>query len=137
MQRPAMKKQVGERKNNYQYLKHCAQKEREIMSSYIEKLQPQCEQFVHYQVAVEKVEASVTNKKTRKRMLYLLRKVSDSRDLSSAMDKLKDEFGLKGHQCERILKRFSKLGISPITLPSTVSFDTIPNLISVSTDESS
>lgn len=83
------------------------------------------------------VEKNITNKSTKEWMLYLLRKVSDSRDLSSAMDKLKDEFGLKSHQCERILKRFAKLGINPITLPSTVCFDTLPNLITVlnTTDE--
>lgn len=137
MERPAIKKQVGEQVNNYQYLKSCAQQGSEILSWYIDRLQPKCEQYIHYQAAVDMVEKNITNKRTKEWMLYLLRKVSDSRDLSSAMDKLKDEFVLKRHQCERILKRFAKLGINPITLPSTVSLDTLPNLITVlnTTDE--
>ena len=131
LQRPAMKKQVGEQLNNYRYLKDCAQQGSEILLWYIDRLQPKCEQYIHYQAAVDMVEKKVTNKKTKERMLYLLRKVSDSRDLSSAMEKLKDKYGLKGHQCERVLEQFAKLAISPITLPSNVSLDTLPSLITV------
>ena len=83
------------------------------------------------------VEKNIANKNTKERMLYLLRKVSDSHNLSSAVVKLKDKFNLKGHQCDRVLRQFAKLGISPITLPSTVSFDTLPILITVSTEKSS
>lgn len=131
LQRPAMKKLVGEQMNNYCYLIKCAQQESEILSWYTDRLQPKCEQYIHYQAAVDMVEKHVTNKKTRERMLYLLRKVSDSHNLSSAMVKLKGKFDLKGHQCDRVLGQFAKLGISPITLPSSVSLDTLPSLMTV------
>jgi len=126
-----MKKQLGEQLNNYQYLKESAQQGSGILAWYIDRLQPKCEQYIHYQVAVDTVKKNITNKKTQERMLFLLRKVSDSRDLSSAMEKLKNEFDLKGHQCNRVLEQFAKLAISPITLPSNVSLDTLPSLITV------
>ena len=51
-------------------------------------------------------------------MEYLLRKTSDSRDLTAALEKLKKKYGLKNGQVNRVLKQFCKLGISPITLPN-------------------
>ena len=60
----------------------------------------------------------VKHAKTRARMLYLLRKTSDSRDLTAALEKLKKEFDLSGGQIKRLLKKFRKCGISPITLPN-------------------
>ena len=60
----------------------------------------------------------VKHAKTRARMLYLLRKTSDSRDLTAALEKLKKEFDLSGGQIKRLLKKFRKCEISPITLPN-------------------
>ena len=59
------------------------------------------------------------SKKMRERMLYLLRKASDRKSLSAAIDDLRDEFDLKTGQVARVLKKFDKLGISPITLANT------------------
>ena len=52
-------------------------------------------------------------------MAYLLRKASDSRNLTSALEKLKEKYGLKSSQVNRILRWFQKLGISPITLANS------------------
>ena len=68
------------------------------------------------------------SKKTRERMLYLLRKASDRKSLSAAIEDLKVEFGLKSGQINRVLKKFDKLGISPITLTNTESEENLPAL---------
>ena len=43
----------------------------------------------------------------------------DDYDLTAALEKLKKEFNLNGRQIKRLLKKFRKCGISPITLPNT------------------
>ena len=52
-------------------------------------------------------------------MSYLLRKTSDSRDLTAALDKLRQRFELNTEQVKRVLKGFRKVGISPITIPNS------------------
>ena len=61
-------------------------------------------------------------------MLYLLRKASDRKSLSAAIEDLKVEFGLKSGQIARVLKNFDKLDISPITLTNTESEENLPAL---------
>ena len=61
-------------------------------------------------------------------MLHLLRKASDRKSLSAAIEDLKVEFGLKSGQIARVLKKFDKLGISPITLTNTESEENLPAL---------
>ena len=70
---------------------------------------------VRYEEAAALIDG-VKHAKTRARMLYLLQKTSDSRDLTAALEKLKKEFDLSGGQIKRLLKKFRKCGISPITL---------------------
>ena len=68
------------------------------------------------------------SKKTRERMLYLLRKASDRKSLSAAIEDLRVEFGLVSGQITRVLKKFDKLGISPITLTNADSEENLPVL---------
>jgi len=66
--------------------------------------------------------------KTRERMLHLLRKTSDNDSLSAALDAMQEKFDLKNGQCNTVLKKFQKLGISPITLTNNSEFDELPAL---------
>lgn len=68
--------------------------------------------------------------KMRDRMLYLIRKASDS-NLSSALEKMCRKYDLNNNQCERILDQFDALGISPITLRNDSKFSSLPSLISL------
>ena len=50
------------------------------------------------------------------------------RSFSAAIEDLRVEFGLKSGQIARVLKKFDKLGISPITLTNTESEENLPAL---------
>lgn len=89
-----------------------------IIRWYLHRMEPTGGIHVHYEDAAAII-GGVKHAKTRARMLYLLRKTSDSRDLTAALEKLKKEFNLNGGQIKRLLKKFRKYGISPITLPNS------------------
>ena len=86
-------------------------------------------EHLHYQEAVEKV-AAIKREEMQKRMIYLLRKTSDCRDLSAAVKALQETYSLNSGQCRRIFNKFEKLGVSPITLPNTDSLSRLPDLSS-------
>ena len=119
MNRKAMLKKIGSCKSQFQELKACAQSAEKIIRWFLKRLQPRCQQTVRYADAIALVSA-VRKESKRERMLYLLRKTSDSDNLSNALEKLKEHFQLSPGQCWNVLKSFEKLGISPITLPNTV-----------------
>ena len=62
-------------------------------------------------------------------MLYLLRKTSDKDSLTTALEHLKIRDNLNKSQLNTILKKFKRLGISPITLRNDSKFDMLPALI--------
>ena len=90
----------------------------------MDRLQPKGE-IVRYEEAVELV-STVKHQKMRERMLYLLRKTSDSESLTAALTKMQEKYQLTNSQCNTVLKRFQKLGISPITLRNDSTFDELP-----------
>ena len=49
-------------------------------------------------------------------MLYLLGKTRKTGSLSQAIDKLRNKYDLSKRQANRVLRKFQKMGISPITL---------------------
>jgi len=119
MKRKAMLKKIGKQSSQYQELKACAQSTEHILHWFLKRLQPKCDRYVGYADANALV-SGIHKKTQRDYMLYLLRKTSDSDNLTYAMKKLKEHFQLSDSQCRNILKAFSKLGISPITLPNAV-----------------
>lgn len=117
MKRKAMLKKIGVQKSQFHELKACAQGAEKIIRWFLKRLQPKCQQTVRYVDAIALV-STVRKESKRERMLYLLRKTSDSDNLSNALEKLKEHFQLSNGQCRSVLKAFEKLGISPITLPN-------------------
>lgn len=77
----------------------------------------------------DNTEATDLKKKTKERMLYLLRKASDKESLTAALENMRKKFGLSKSQCNNVLKKFRNLGISPITLPNSSNFDELRPLI--------
>ena len=128
LQRPALKKHLGKQAmaTNYKLLASAAQKSEKVIRWYLNRMQPPCERYLRYEDAVKMVEESGFRKKTRERMLYLLRKTSDKESLTAASNALCDKYKLSGSQCRAALKRFQKLGISPITLTNTSDWDELP-----------
>lgn len=119
LKRKAMLKKIGKQNSQYHELKACAQNAEKIIHWFVKRLQPKRTQTVRYADA-SALASAVRKEALRERMLYLLRKTSDSDNLSNALEKLKEYFQLSPGQCRNVLKSFEKLGISPITLPNTV-----------------
>ena len=113
--------------NNGKVLNTLYEKTGDILRWYLKRLQLKGQRHVRYKEAKEMIDG-LRSKKTRERMLYLLRKASDRKSLSAAIEDLKEEFGLKSGQITRVLKKFDKLGISPITLTNTESEENLPAL---------
>jgi len=130
LERPALKKHLGKSAmgTNYKILSSSARNCRKIVRWYLKRLQPECERYLRYKDAIKLVEKAELGKKTRKRMLFLLRKASDKDSLTTALDDMQEKFNLSKGQCKNVLKKFSKLGISPITLANSSKFDVFPAL---------
>lgn len=120
LRRKAVKRWVPKDKwgDNWRELQDLGQSAAKVLYWYLKRIQPVQAPCVRYAAAVTQIE-TVKNKKIRERMLYLLRKTSDSKHLTSAMKKLKQEFGLNDKQVKHILEKFHKLGINPIALPNS------------------
>ena len=83
--------------------------------------------YIRYKDAVELV-SQVKGERKRERMLYLLRKTSDSENLAAAQEKMKEKFQLTDGQCKTVLNRFQKLGISPVTLTNSSGLERLPGM---------
>lgn len=131
LKRPALKARLGKSAldTNYKLLSSAAQKTEKVIRWYLSRMQPTCGRYLRYEDAVETVENCGFKKKTRRKMLFLLRKTSDSESLTTALDKLKKKRCLSKTQCRNILKKFEKLGISPITLRNNSKFEELPALM--------
>ncbi len=81
--------------------------------------------FVTYNEAVECINSANFKAATKEKMLYLVRKTSDSDNLKNALDKTQNEFNLSDQGITRLLKKFEKLGINPITLPNNSKIEQI------------
>ena len=130
LKRPALKTHLKKSAmdTNFQLLSTAAKKSKAVIRWYLNRMQPKCEKYLRYEDAVRKVKEAGFKKKTIERMLYLLRKTSDSESLTAAMEKLIEKFNLSTNQWQNVLKKFQKLGISPITLTNSSEFDEIPSL---------
>jgi len=116
--------------SNWRILKKLGGCSEKILQWYLKRLQPATGAYVRYQDAVDIIKG-VKHLKTRVRMLYLLRKASDSEILTAALAKLNEKYGLSGNQCRHILKKFRNLGISPITLKNSSKFSELPPLLTL------
>lgn len=127
LRRKALKKWVdnGELGSNWEIIRDVYKRRKRIIEWYLGRTQPKG-QYVRYQDAVELINSTKLKKKTRDRMLYLLRKTSDKDSLTAALKDLKSEYHLTGNQCGTVLKKFQNLEISPITLRNNSDFDYLP-----------
>lgn len=129
--RAGMRKWVGKNDmggSNWDILRKLGEKSEEILCWYVKRLQPVNAPYARYRDAVNLV-TSIKGKKNRERMLYLLRKTSDSESLTAALEKLEDKYDLTKGQCRHVLKTFEKFGINPITLTSGSDYDELPSIL--------
>ena len=116
--------------SNEKLLKSAAKNANRILVSFLERMQVGTGNHIRYCDAEACIKKAKLEDKQKNRMLYLIRKVSDS-DLSSALVNMCKEYNLNNNQCERILNRFEELGITPITLRNNSQFGSLPSLISI------
>lgn len=130
LKRPALKSRLGKAalRSSYDTLFLAAHDSKKVIRWYLKRMQPKCKKYVRYEDAVRMVEDANLKKKTRERMLYLLRKTSDSEALTAALEKLMKKYDLNKNQCRNVLKKFEKLGISPITLTNNSDEDELPSI---------
>ena len=129
LRRKGMRKWVSKdhMDSNGKVLKTLYERAGDILRWYLGRLQRKGQRHVRYKEAKEMIDG-LRSKKTRERMLYLLRKASDRKSLSAAIEDLRMEFGLKSGQINRVLKKFDRLGISPITLTNADSEESLSSL---------
>lgn len=129
LRRKTLKKWVSGKKlgSNWEIIRDVYKNRKKVINWYLERIQPKGD-IVRYADAVDLINETKMTSKSRDRMLYLLRKTSDCDSLSAALDDLKDKFHLNKSQCNTVLKKFRKLGISPITLRNNSDFDELPAL---------
>ena len=123
----ALKKWVdnGELGSNWEIIQSVCKNQEKIIKWYLGRTQPKG-QYVRYKDAVDLINGAKLKKKTRDRMLFLLRKTSDKESLTSALEALQMEYSLSKGQSKTVLKKFQKLGISPITLANHSDFNCLP-----------
>ena len=127
LRRKTLKKWVPDKAlgNDWEIIRDVYKNRKKIIKWYLDRIQP-VGKYVRYKDAVGLIEDAKLKEKTRDRMLYLLRKTSDKESLTAALKDLKAEYHLTGSQCRTVLRKFRKLGISPITLPNSSEFDELP-----------
>ena len=132
LKRDALLKRLdkSEIRSNEEIMEAAADNAIEILSNFLNKMQIGTGNHIRYCDAEAAIRKSKQKEKIKERMLYLIRKISDS-NLSSALEKMRKEYGLNDNQCERILNQFDALDISPITLRNNSQFESLPSLISL------
>ncbi len=96
-----------------------------ILSKYIKRMFLVEGVFVTYNEATERIKTANFKADTKEKMLYLVRKASDSDNLTNALNKIQTKFCLSDQGIARLLKKFEKLGINPITLPNSSKIEQI------------
>ena len=113
---------------NRAILKELYRQRQAIIGGYLKKMRLAYGNHFTYQSAVSWIERSIKKPEQRERMLLLLRKCSDCKDLTKAIKYLEEEGGISKKQIEDILEKFQKLGLSPITLPNAYEITNLQQL---------
>ena len=102
---------------NRAILKELYRQRKAILEGYLKKMGLVYGRHFIYQHAVRRVECAIRNPGQQKRMLLLIRKCSDCKNLTQAIKYL-EENGVSKKQIACLLEKFRKIGVSPITLPN-------------------
>ena len=116
--------------SNEKLLKSTEENAVRILVNFLEGLKFGTCTHIRYCNTETRIKEAKLEDKIKDRMLYLILKTSDG-NLSSALKKLCSEYNLNYNQCERILKQFDELCISPVTLQNDSQFESLPSLISL------
>ena len=119
MKRKKFLQYVGEETvGNRAILKELYRQREVILEDYQKKMGLVYGDHFTYQNAVHRIERNIKKPELRERMLLLLRKCSDRKNLTQAIRYLEEEGGISRKQTQCLLEKFRKIGVSPITLPN-------------------
>lgn len=131
LQREALKKYLGKVavQSNWKLLSVAMDNATSIIRRYLQKMRLDCNAYLRYADAASLIENAQVSAKMKERMLYLLKKTSDSKNLNAALDKLQDHFAINKKQADRVLKKFGQFGISPVALRNDSSHQELLSLL--------
>lgn len=119
MKRKKFLQYVGEETvGNRAILKELYRQREVILEDYRKKMGLVYGDHFTYQNAVHRIERNIKKPELRERMLLLLRKCSDRKNLTQAIKYLEEEGGASRKQIQCLLEKFRKIGVSPISLPN-------------------
>lgn len=117
-----------DRKASQEDILHEAVKhQKKIMKKVWHLLSPCSSDYVRYNQATKEIQNSKYTDTIKAKMLFLLRKTSDSNDLATAIGKLTKEYSLSEKEIKKVLQHFDDLGIHPVTIPQNESLKDIFN----------
>jgi len=102
----------------------------EIIDDFLLKLFPCDADHYRYEDAVQIVKKKVKKDGLRKRMLFLLERMGAEafNGLDQACRETSEHFDLSSEEMKRLLKKFDKIGVNPITLPNRSEIPKIKNI---------
>ena len=76
----------------------------------------------------QEIQEKVAEEGLREKMLFLLNKASRSDSLSAAMEKTMVEYGMGKKEIEKLLKKFDKVDVNPITFKKDSKMKELPGV---------
>ena len=129
LNREALKKHLGKENTNFQFLKKGAKQAKDLVRWYLKRMfKGRTGKHLRYAEAVRMVELQGWKRKTKNRVLYLLRKLSDSESMNVTIQKTQEKFQITPQTVKHLLKKLSQADINPITLPNKSPYTKIPDL---------
>ena len=99
-----------------------------VLKKYTKRMFPCVGRHLPYPTAVKEIQEKVADEELREKMLFLLNKTSRSDSLSMAMEKTMMEYGMGKKEMEKLLKKFDKVDVNPITFKKDSKMKELPGV---------
>lgn len=99
-----------------------------VLKKYMKRIFPCIGRHLPYPTAVKEIQEKVADDMLREKMLFLLNKASRSDSLSVAMEKTMVEYGMGKKEMEKLLKKFDKVNVNPITFKKDSKMKELPGV---------
>lgn len=119
-------------KHWWDQLRQLVEDQPKITQKFLHRLHQDAPAIYTYDETVQQIKsASQYRDKTRRRMLFLIQKTSDSESLSAAMGKTKKQFDLKKSTVSGLVDKLYAFDVSPIALPNRSEVKLLESLYNV------
>ena len=129
LNRGAIKQHLGKQESNYRLLKQGVKRVSKVIDWYLKRIYKDNKSpHLRYEAAVACIAGQRWKDKTKKRVAYLLRKVSDSESMNAAIRKTAEKFGIKRQTAMGLVKKLEQAGVNPVTLTNACEYEQMENL---------